>query len=91
MKSCAEVNPDAMKIARNADLERSDGLVRGLLHGIPFMVKDNIASKYEKSQRPMKVWRFKAPSYLGTHLSRAVLMGKKILSEWADARSSKHP
>jgi len=40
-----EINPDALDIAETANLERKQGIVRGPLHGIPFLVKDNIGSK----------------------------------------------
>jgi len=40
-----EVNPDLFDIAEALDLERANGHVRGPLHGIPFLVKDNIATK----------------------------------------------
>ncbi len=40
-----ELNPDVMEIAAALDLERAAGRVRGPLHGIPFLVKDNIATK----------------------------------------------
>src|SRR3954451_8524274 len=37
-----ELNPDAREIARQLDEERAAGAVRGPLHGIPIIVKDNI-------------------------------------------------
>ena len=40
-----EVNPDAYKIAAKLDEERKNGKLRGPLHGIPFLLKDNIASE----------------------------------------------
>lgn len=40
-----EINPDFLEIAAALDQERSIGHVRGPLHGIPFLVKDNIATK----------------------------------------------
>ncbi|KAJ3207699.1 hypothetical protein HDU82_003377 [Entophlyctis luteolus] len=39
-----ELNPDSLDIAAQMDAERSQGIVRGPLHGIPFIVKDNIAT-----------------------------------------------
>ncbi|GLA55664.1 hypothetical protein AnigIFM63604_002456 [Aspergillus niger] len=41
----ANDNPDTMAIAEALDAEHKQGTVRGPLHGIPFLVKDNIASK----------------------------------------------
>lgn len=40
-----ELNPDAGTIAANLDAERSKGQVRGPLHGIPILIKNNIATK----------------------------------------------
>ncbi|KAH8202579.1 hypothetical protein TruAng_003290 [Truncatella angustata] len=40
-----EVNPDALTIAEERDRERANGQYQGILHGIPFLVKDNIATK----------------------------------------------
>ena len=37
-----EINPDAMKIAESLDEERINKGKRGLLHGIPIIIKDNI-------------------------------------------------
>ena len=39
-RSVIETNPDAVEIAISLDRERGNGVVRGLLHGIPFLVKD---------------------------------------------------
>ncbi|CRK42334.1 hypothetical protein BN1723_000748, partial [Verticillium longisporum] len=44
-KSLLQFNPDAFAIAAERDAERAAGKVRGPLHGIPFTVKDNIATK----------------------------------------------
>src|SRR5574342_156962 len=42
INSVIEVNPDALEIADGLDRERKAGKVRGLLHGIPVLLKDNI-------------------------------------------------
>ena len=42
LKAVIEINPDALEIAGKLDEERKNGKVRGLLHGIPVMIKDNI-------------------------------------------------
>ena len=42
LNSIIEVNPDALSIAKAMDQERKEGKVRGLLHGIPVVLKDNI-------------------------------------------------
>src|SRR4028119_1082776 len=41
LHSVIEVNPDALSIAQAMDQERKNGKVRGLLHGIPVLIKDN--------------------------------------------------
>lgn len=45
INSIIELNPDAEDIAASLDAERAAGRVRGPLHGIPYIVKDNIATK----------------------------------------------
>src|SRR5262245_47355323 len=42
LKSVIELNPDAEEIATTLDRERKEGRVRGPLHGIPILIKDNI-------------------------------------------------
>src|SRR5262245_46760715 len=42
--SVIEVNPDALAIAESLDAERKAGKVRGPLHGIPVLIKDNIGT-----------------------------------------------
>src|SRR5215831_10008777 len=44
LHSVLEVNPDAASIAQSLDAERKAGKVRGPLHGIPILVKDNIGT-----------------------------------------------
>ncbi|CUS24967.1 LAQU0S22e01222g1_1 [Lachancea quebecensis] len=91
-----QLNPDALKIAKEMDEERAKGLVRGPLHGIPFVVKDNYATK-DKMDTTCGSW-----SLLGSVVPRdafvvarlrdagAVLFGHTTLSEWADMRSSSY-
>jgi len=94
--SLLEANPDAPTIAASLDAERISGHIRGPLHGIPFMVKDNIATK-DKMQTTAGSW-----ALLGAVVPRdafvvsklrdagAVLLGKATLSEWADMRSNNY-
>lgn len=94
VKGILQLNPDALKIAKERDEERTQGLVRGPLHGIPFLVKDNYATK-DKMETTCGSW-----SLLGSVVPRdafvvaklrdagAVLLGHTTLSEWADMRSS---
>src|SRR5262245_54103806 len=47
LRSVIELNPDALTIADSLDVERKSGKVRGPLHGIPILIKDNIDT-YDK-------------------------------------------
>ena len=42
LNSVIEINPDALAIAEGLDQERAQGQVRGPLHGVPVLLKDNI-------------------------------------------------
>ncbi|KAL1310757.1 hypothetical protein AAFC00_001009 [Neodothiora populina] len=89
-----ETNPDALGIAKQLDDERKEGKVRGPLHGIPVIVKDNMATK-DKMQTTAGSW-----ALLGSivpkdahivHLLRragAIVLAKSNLDEWAGMRSS---
>lgn len=91
-----QLNPDALAIAAAMDAERSAGTVRGPLHGIPFTVKDNIATS-DSLETTAGSW-----ALLGSIVPRdahvvarlreagAVLLGKATLSEWADMRSNSY-
>jgi amidase len=88
-----EVNPDAQSIAATLDQERKDKGVRGPLHGIPILIKDNIdtADKMMTSAGSLALVS-SAPKDAGlvTRLraAGAVILGKTNLSEWANFRSS---
>jgi len=91
-----ELNPDALSIAASLDAERCAGQVRSPLHGIPFLVKDNIASK-DKMQTTAGSWALQGSivprdSHVVQKLREAgaILMGKATLSEWADMRTNNY-
>src|SRR3954470_12932350 len=44
LRAVLEVNPDALQIAASLDAERAAGKLRGPLHGIPVLIKDNIGT-----------------------------------------------
>ena len=89
-----ELNPDALVIADALDAERRAGRVRGALHGIPILLKDNIdtADKMHTSAGSLALARSIAPrdSYVAARLraAGAILLGKTNLSEWANFRST---
>jgi amidase len=94
IKAVIETNPDVLDIADELDAERKKGGVRSRIHGIPFLVKDNIGTK-DKMQTTAG-----CTALVGTivpneatvvTLLRAaggVLLGKANLSEWASMRAS---
>lgn len=96
INSVLEVNPDFLQIAYELDEERKAGKVRGPLHGIPFMVKDNIASK-DRMQTTAGSWALQGSivprdAHVVAKLREAgaLLFGKATLSEWADMRSNNY-
>lgn len=90
------MNPDVLYIASQMDAERAAGTVRGPLHGIPFIVKDNIGSgdNLETTAGSWALVGSKLPndSFVVARLRNAgaVLFGKATLSEWADMRSNNY-
>src|SRR5689334_5173477 len=94
-RSVIEVNPDALDIARRRDAERRRGRVRGPLHGLPLLVKDNIDTGDRMLTTAGSLAMTAAPAGRDAPLvaklrrAGAVLIGKTNLSEWANARSTR--
>lgn len=90
-----EVNPDAVAIARALDAERAAGNVRGPMHGIPVLIKDNIdtADRMQTTAGSLALLGDPAPRDAGVvaRLREAglVILGKTNLSEWANWRSTR--
>ena len=90
-----ELNPDALAIAAQLDAERKAGKVRGPLHGIPVLLKDNIATadKMETTAGSLALVGARPPhdAALVAQLraAGAVILGKTNLSEWANFRGKK--
>ena len=95
INSVIEVNPDALIIARERDKERKAGKLRGPLHGIPVLIKDNIATsdKMQTTAGSLALVGSRAArdAFIVTRLrdAGAVILGKTNLSEWANFRSSR--
>ena len=95
LNAVIEVNPDALAIAEGLDKERKEGKLRGSLHGIPVLVKDNIdtADKMMTTAGSIALNGHKAANdaFIVSQLRKAgaVLLGKTNLSEWANFRSSR--
>ncbi len=91
----AFLNPDAGAIARELDAERAAGRVRGPLHGIAVLIKDNIATgdAMMTSAGSLALDGIKAPgdAHVAARLraAGAILLGKTNLSEWANFRSTR--
>jgi amidase len=95
LNSILEVNPDSLMIADERDSERKSGKVRGPLHGIPFLLKDNIdtGDKMMTTAGSLALSghyaRQDAPIVKQLRDAGAVLIGKTNLSEWANFRSGR--
>lgn len=93
LRMVAELNPDALDIAAALDAERAAGTVRGPLHGIPILIKNNIATddKMNNTAGSYALLGAKVPrdSTMAAKLRKAgaVLLGKTNLSQWANYRS----
>jgi amidase len=95
LNAVIELNPDAVRIAAELDRERKAGHVRGPLHGIPILLKDNIATadKLLTTAGSLALVGAPAPSD-ATLVSRlrsagVIVIGKTNLSEWANFRSTR--
>ncbi len=90
-----EINPEALAIAAQMDAERKNGKVRGPLHGIPVLIKDNIdtGDQMITSAGSLALIKNRAAkdAFIIQQLraSGAVILGKTNLSEWANFRSTK--
>src|SRR5438034_53343 len=89
-----ETNPDTLAIADRLDAERKAGRVRGPLHGIPVLVKDNIATvdRMMTTAGSLALAAVTpprdAPLVARLRAAGAVILGKTNLSEWANIRSN---
>ena len=94
LNSVIELNPDALAIADAMDAERKAGKLRGPLHGIPVLIKDNIDTADRMKTTAGSLALVDAPTpkqdaFVVKQLrdAGAVLLGKTNLSEWANFRS----
>lgn len=97
LNSVLELNPDAIFIAERLDLERSQGKLRGPLHGVPIMLKDNIdtADGMHTSAGTLALADSFAPedAFLVKRLrmAGAVLLGKTNMTELANYMTERMP
>jgi len=94
LHSVIEINPDASLIAQHLDNERRNGHVRGPLHGIPILVKDNIAThdKMQTTAGSLALINSEVPAdamiIQRLRNAGAVILGKANLGEWANFRGT---
>ena len=94
LHSVIETNPDALALADAADAERRSGKVRGALHGIPVLIKDNVGTGDRMKTTAGSLALADRPAPSDATVARrlrdagAILLGKTNLSEWANFRST---
>jgi amidase len=94
LHSVIELNPNATAIAAQLDNERRRGLVRGPLHGIPLLVKDNIATddQMQTTAGSLAIYGSHVPGdaviIQQLRAAGAIILGKSNLGEWANFRSN---
>ena len=95
LNSVIELNPEAKALARALDAERRAGRVRGPLHGLPVLLKDNIATGDSMATSAGSLALAGVRATRDAHLVKrlrdagAVILGKTNLSEWANIRSTR--
>src|SRR5688572_10258447 len=94
LRSVQEINPDALAIARSLDAERRAKGPRGPLHGIPVLLKDNIATADQMETTAGALALVGARPQEDATIARklreagAVILGKASMSEWAYFKAS---
>lgn len=94
-RAVVEVNPEARAIAEACDAERQAGRLRGPLHGIPVLLKDNIdtADQMQTTAGSLALVGVRrahdAAVVARLRAAGAVILGKTNLSEWANFRSTR--
>jgi len=94
LNAVIEINPDAVSIAKEMDNERNTGKIRGVLHGIPILIKDNIdtADRMQTTAGSLAMVGNIASkdAFIVKKLREAgaIIIGKTNLSEWANFRST---
>jgi amidase len=94
LNAVIETNTNAIAIANSLDRERKAGQVRGPLHGIPLLVKDNIATNdnMQTTAGSLALYNSKvpadAPLIARLRAAGAIILGKSNLGEWANFRGN---
>jgi amidase len=94
LNAVIETNTNAIATANSLDRERKAGHVRGQLHGIPLLVKDNIATNdnMQTTAGSLALYNSKvpgdAPLIARLRAAGAIILGKSNLGEWANFRGN---
>ena len=94
LNSILQLNPDVIQIAQDLDEEMKNGQIRGPMHGIPVVLKDNIDTHDKMNTTAGSIALAKSKplqdSWVAKKLrdSGAVIIGKANLSEWANFHSN---
>lgn len=94
LNAVIELNPQALEIAARMDDERAQGKLRGLMHGIPILIKENIDTAdgmmTTAGSLALEGWHAAQDAFVAARLrdAGAVILGKTNLSEWANFRST---
>ncbi|MDP3398550.1 MAG: amidase [Bacteroidales bacterium] len=94
LNSIITVNPDALKIAKELDKELSEGKIRGPMHGIPVIIKDNIDTHDDMPTTAGAMILRNSIAPVDSRIVQllreagAVIIAKANLSEWANFRSN---
>ncbi len=95
LQAVIAINPQAIEDARALDAERAAGQVRGPLHGLPVLVKDNVETSDPLPTTAGSLALAQnlagrdAPVIARLRAAGAIILGKTNLSEWANIRSSR--
>ena len=95
LRAVIATNPDVLAQARALDAERKAGRIRGPLHGVPVLIKDNVetadAMPTTAGSLALRgnLTRRDAPVVAELRRAGAIILGKTNLSEWANIRSSR--
>jgi amidase len=95
LNSIIELNPEAPALAQALDADRKAGHLRGPLHGLPVLIKDNIATGDRMSTSAGSLALHGVRAVRDAHVAKrlreagAVILGKTNLSEWANIRSTR--
>ena len=94
LQQVLECNPDAPALAQRLDAERKAGHVRGPLHGIPILLKDNIgtADRMQTTAGSLSLLDARPPrdAFIVSRLraAGAIILGKANMTEWATRRGT---